>query len=257
MEIKKLFNLKGKTALITGGSQGIGKAISMALAENGADIVINYRSNKELALQTEKEIKGMGVNCHLFAYDIAQVDSVEKIYSFLQEKGIEVDILVLDASLQIRNSWDQVTSEEFENQINTNFRASLFLIQKLYPLMKKKKWGRILTIGSVQQKRPHPQMIVYAASKMAQLSMVKSLAPQFAPYNVTINNLAPGAILTARNDEVLKDEKYKKLTEAKIPAGYLGEASDCASTALLFCSDAGRYVTGQNIFVGGGMSLNF
>jgi len=257
MGIKKLFNLKGKTALVTGGSRGIGKAISLALAENGADIVINYRSNKEMALQTEKEIKGMGVNCHILACDLSRVDSSEEIYSFLQEKGIEVDILVLDASLQIRNSWDQVTSEQFENQINTNFRASLFLIQKLYPVMKKKNWGRILTIGSVQQARPHQQMIVYAASKMAQLSMVKSLAPQFAPYNITINNLAPGAILTARNEAVLKDESYKKLTEAKIPAGYIGESSDCASMALLFCSDAGRYVTGQNIFVAGGMSLNF
>ncbi len=88
--------------------------------------------------------------------------------------------------------------------------------------MQKKSWGRILTIGSVQQLRPHHQMIAYAASKVAQVSMVKSLAPQFGPNGVTINNLAPGAILTGRNVEVLKDQAYRAGVEAKIPLGFIG-----------------------------------
>jgi NAD(P)-dependent dehydrogenase (short-subunit alcohol dehydrogenase family) len=99
-------------------------------------------------------------------------------------------------------------------------------------------------------------MIVYAASKNAQLSMVRSMAPEFARHGVTVNNLAPGAIITGRNEEVLKDNAYKKLTEAKIPLGYIGEPVDCAPAALLLCSDAGRYITGQDIFVDGGMGLN-
>lgn len=256
MEIKNLFNLKGKTALVTGGSQGIGKAISLALAEYGANLVINYRSGKELALQTEKEIKAMGVDCHLLACDLSELNSAKTISTFLKERNLDVDILILNASVQFRKPWNEVTTEEFELQINTNFRASLFLIQELYPSMQKKNWGRILTVGSVQQVRPHQQMIVYAASKNAQLSMVKSMAPQFAPYNVTINNLAPGAIATGRNEEVLADKEYKSIVESKIPVGYVGEAIDCAPTALLLCSDAGRYITGQDIFVDGGMGLN-
>lgn len=257
MGIKNLFNLQGKTALVTGGSQGIGKAISLALAEYGANLVINYRSGEKLASQTQSEIKAMGVKCHLIACDLVRLDSAQQILASLQENEIEVDILVLNASVQFKKSWDQISVEEYETQMNVNFRASLFLIQKLYPVMQKKNWGRILTIGSVQQVRPHPQMLVYAASKVAQVSMVKSLAPEFASYGITINNLAPGAIATSRNNEALSDQNYYKLVKSKIPLGDVGEAKDCASLSLLLCSDAGRYITGQDMFVDGGMGLNF
>lgn len=257
MEIKKLFNLKGKTALVTGGSQGIGKAISLALAEFGADVVVNYRSGKVLAEETCNEVKSLGAHCHLIPCDLSSADSAKLIARNLSDHNLQVDILVLNASVQFRKPWNEVTAQEFELQINTNLRASLFLIQELYPPMKEKGWGRIVTIGSVQQVRPHQEMIAYAASKVAQTSMVKSLAPQFGPFGVTINNLAPGAILTGRNEEVLRDKNYKKNVEAKIPLGFIGEPADCAATALLLCSDAGRYITGQDIFVDGGMGLNF
>jgi glucose 1-dehydrogenase len=257
MTIKNSFNLTGKTALVTGGSQGIGKAISLALAEYGANVIINYRSGKELAEETYCEVTHLGVNCHLIACDLSSVDSSKTIAKYLEENKLDVDILILNASVQIRKSWSEVTAEEFDLQINTNFRASLFLIRELYPAMRKKKWGRILTIGSVQQLRPHQQMIIYAASKVAQVNLVKSLAPQFGPSGVTINNLAPGAILTGRNEAVLKDEAYRSGVEAKIPLGYIGEPVECAAIALLLCSEAGRYITGQDIFVDGGMGLNF
>lgn len=257
MKINDLFNLKGKTALVTGGSQGIGKAISLAFAEYGANLVINYRSKKSLAEETFREIKEKGVDCHLFACDLSTSDAPETIASYLREQHIDIDILVLNASVQIRKAWDTITQEEFDLQIHTNLRASLFLIQELYPMMQKKHWGRIVTLGSVQQIRPHPQMAVYAASKMAQVNLVKNLAVQIAPYGVTINNLAPGVFSTVRNEEVLKNEAYKALVEAKIPLGYIAEPIDCAATVLLLCSDAGRYITGQDIFVDGGMSLNF
>lgn len=257
MEIKSLFELKGKTALITGGSQGIGKAISLVLAEYGANVVIVYRSGQELAMQTSNEIRAKGVKCEIFKCDLSELIAVNAIKEFLISKNIEIDILVLNASVQFRKSWNEVTSDEFDIQMNTNFKSSMFLIQALYPVMQQKKWGRIVTVGSVQQLKPHHQMIVYAASKMAQVSMVKSLAPQFGVDGVTINNLAPGAILTGRNEEVLRDQDYKKLVETKIPVGYIGEPADCAATALLLCSDAGKYITGQDIFVDGGMGLNF
>lgn len=257
MKIKNLFNLKGKTALVTGGSQGIGKAISLALAEFGANLVINYRSGSELAEQTASEINKMGVKCWLLQCDLAQTGSANIISGFLWDQNIGIDILVVNASVQVRKLWNEVTPEEFDLQINTNLRASLFLIRELYPYMQQKKWGRIVTVGSVQQTRPHQQMIVYAASKVAQSSMVKNLAPQFGPYGVTINNLAPGTILTGRNAEVFKDDAYRTGFEAEIPLGYIGEPSDCAAMALLLCSDAGKYITGQDVFVDGGLSLNF
>jgi NAD(P)-dependent dehydrogenase (short-subunit alcohol dehydrogenase family) len=255
--IKELFNLKGKTALVTGGSQGIGRAISLALAEHGANLVINYRSGKTLAEQTKADVEALGVGCHLIQCDLVNPDSAKMIAAFLRQNNLEADVLVLNASVQFRKNWDQVTLDEYEAQMSVNFRSSLLLIQELYPVMQQKKWGRILTIGSVQQVRPHQQMIVYAASKMAQVSMVKSMVPQFAAHGVTINNLAPGAICTGRNEEVLADKNYRSLVESKIPVGYIGEPYDCAALSLLLCSDAGRYITGQDLFVDGGMGLNF
>lgn len=257
MEIKKTFDLKGKTALVTGGSQGIGKAISLALAEYGADLVIVYRRGNQLALETQGEILKIGVKCELIQSDISEISSPKSICQFLEKKNIEIDILVLNASVQVRRPWNEVSPEEYDLQMNTNFRSSLFFIQEFFPTMQKKQWGRIVTIGSVQQLRPHQQMIVYSASKAAQVSMVRSLAPQFGKDSVTINNLAPGAIYTGRNDEVLQDATYKANVESKIPVGFIGEPSDCAATALLLCSEAGRYITGQDIFVDGGMGLNF
>ncbi len=253
--IAELTDITGKTALITGGSQGIGKALSLALAERGADVVINYRSGHDKALQTKAEIESMGRRCYLHACDLSRVEAAGEIADFVRSEGLSVDILVLCASVQVRKEWNEITPEEFEMQMNTNFRSSLQLIQRFYPGMEERKWGRILTIGSVQQIRPQGQMVVYSAAKSAQVNMVRTLAIQFAPHGVTINNLAPGAITTGRNEAVLRDADYKRATEAKIPVGFIGEPEDCAPMAVVLCSDAGRYITGQDIFVDGGMGL--
>ena len=121
--------------------------------------------------------------------------------------------------------------------------------------MIERNWGRILTVGSVQEAKPHPDMVIYSALKAAQTLMVQNLAKQFAPHGVTINNLAPGVINTDRARARLTDPAYVNKVLSWIPAGHIGEAEDCAGAALLLCSDAGRYITGQSLFVDGGMSL--
>jgi NAD(P)-dependent dehydrogenase (short-subunit alcohol dehydrogenase family) len=133
--------------------------------------------------------------------------------------------------------------------------ATLRLIQLCEPAMTARRWGRILTIGSVQQSRPHPDMAIYAASKSAQLNLVPNLARQLAPFGVTINNLAPGVISTDRNADALADAVYAAQVRAKIPAGRFGDPGDCTGAALLLCSEAGRYITGQDLYVDGGMAL--
>lgn len=255
MEINKSFNLSGKIALITGSSQGIGKAIALTFAEHGADIIINYRNNHTLAHLTAEEIKKYGVKVWLWPFDLAADNVLEKFQQFIFTNRCPPDILVANASLQIRKAWYKITNEEFDKQINVNLRATLNLIQGAVPYMKEKSWGRILTIGSVQQNRPHEDMCVYAASKFAVLNLIRNLAPQLAPSGITINNLAPGVIATGRNEEILADATYKKLTEKKIPLGYIGETADCAPAALLLCSNAGRYITGADYSIDGGMSL--
>ena len=139
--------------------------------------------------------------------------------------------------------------------MNINVRASMLLMQKAVPDMRRSGWGRILTIGSVQERKPHPDMLAYSASKAAQTAMALSLAAQLAPEGITVNNLAPGVILTDRCAGAFADESYRNKVTGLIPAGYWGEPEDCVGAALLLCSDAGRYITGHSLYVDGGKAL--
>ena len=129
------------------------------------------------------------------------------------------------------------------------------LIKKNSKAMKEKGWGRIVTIGSVNQYNQHPELSLYGASKAAQLKLVQNIAPQLAPYGVTINNVAPGAINTPRNEEALSDKEFKNKVEKSIPCGYIGEPEDISPAVLLLCSEEGRYITGIDLVIDGGMRL--
>lgn len=242
-----MFDLSGKSALVTGSSQGIGFAIAKALHAAGAKVIIHGATSDEKCKRAAEEI-----GCTEYAVkNLSDNDCADVIFN----KTGAVDILVLNASVQYRREWDKITAEEFDAQINCNLKASLMLMQKYAPHMKERKWGRIVTVGSVQQYKPHKDMAVYAASKCAQMSLVKNIAKQLAPYGITVNNLCPGVIATPRNEEALSDAEYNNKVMAGIPAGYSGTAVDCAPAALLLCSDEGRYITGSEIIIDGGMHL--
>lgn len=248
------FSLKGKKALVTGSSRGIGRSIALALAEAGADVVVHGLRREAAAEETLRRAAATGAKAFWMAGDLAAEGGRPLGERVLQSFG-PPDILVLNASIQKKMPWSEIPSGEAERHMLVNFQASLELIQVLAPPMCRKKWGRILTIGSVQQVKPHPQMLVYAASKAAQMSLVSSLARELAPDGVTINNLAPGVIVTDRNAEALADSEYAEKVRRSIPAGFFGDPADCAGAALLLCSEAGRYITGQNLYVDGGMGL--
>jgi NAD(P)-dependent dehydrogenase (short-subunit alcohol dehydrogenase family) len=253
--MKELLNLKGRRALVTGSSQGIGHAIALALAECGADVMVHCAGNLAKAEAARKEIESFGVRSGIVAADLAESDAAAKICAATQAAIGTVDILVLNASVQIRKRWQEITPDEYRRQLDVNLGASLWLIQAFAPAMQKKKWGRILTVGSVQQVRPHPEMLVYAATKSALSNLVRNLALQLAGDGVTVNNLAPGVIATVRNEQVLSNETYLQKVLAQVPVGFVGEPRDCAGAAVLLCSEAGRYITGQDIYVDGGMGL--
>jgi NAD(P)-dependent dehydrogenase (short-subunit alcohol dehydrogenase family) len=253
--MKELLNLSGKRALVTGSSQGIGRAIATALAEFGADVMVHCGHDLAKAQAVRAAIEGCGVRSGVTMADLADSDAARKIQAETLAALGAVDILVLNASVQIRKPWLEITLDEYRRQFDVNFGANLWLIQQFAPAMQSRGWGRILTIGSVQQARPHPEMLVYSGTKAALENLVRNLAPQLAGHGITVNNLAPGAIATARNEQVLADEAYLRRVLAKIPCGFIGEAVDCAGLAVLLCSEAGRYLTGQNIYVDGGMGL--
>ncbi|MEI7732474.1 MAG: SDR family oxidoreductase [Verrucomicrobiota bacterium] len=255
MSVKATLQLNGRRALVTGSGQGIGRAIAAALAEFGADVMVHCAGNLAKAEAVRRKIEACGVKSGVVAADLAAPGAAEQILQATRAAIGDPDILVLNASVQIRKPWQQITAEDFRQQVEVNFGSCLWLIQRCAPAMQTNKWGRILTLGSVQQVKPHPEMQVYSATKSALVNLCRSLAPQLAKDGITINNLAPGAIATGRNEKALADEPYLAKVLEKIPAGYIGEPQDCAGLAVLLCSEAGRYITGADFLVDGGMSL--
>ena len=240
-------DFKGKTVLITGSTQGIGLEIARQFSQCGAVVFINGAASEEKINNVVKSIS----NSRPALCDLSNPDCAEILYEITGD----IDILILNASIQYRKAWDEISDEEFDRQIAVNFKSSLKLIQKYVPYMREQKWGRVVTVGSVQQAKPHKDMLVYAATKAAQNNMVMNLAKQLASFNITVNNVAPGVIETSRNFDALADEEYVKTVLAGIPCGHIGKAKDCAGLMLLLCSDEGKYMTGENIFIDGGMKL--
>ena len=240
-----------KTALVTGASRGIGRAIAIRLAKDGYRVIVHCGENREKAEETAQLIRQAGGTAEILLSDLRDTEKTRE----LAKKLDNIDVLVLNASLQYRTPWQEISLDACYEQLNCNFVSSMVLIQAVADHMKKNCWGRIVTVGSVQEVKPHPDMLVYAASKAAQTNMMQSLALQLAKDGITVNNVAPGVINTDRNAAALADPAYAQKVIGSIPAGFYGEPADCAEIVALLCSDAGRYITGQTIFVDGGKSI--
>ena len=242
-----MFDLTGKTALVTGSTQGIGFAIAKALAEHGAKVYVNGATSMEKCTAASEKIpESVPVLANLLSPDAADT---------LYAATGDVDILVLNASIQYKHPWNEYSAEEVDTQFNCNVKSSYFLIQKYAPGMKAKGWGRIVTLGSVNMYNNHPQLSLYGVTKAAQYKLVQNVAADLAPYGVTVNDLAPGAIYTPRNAKLKTDKEWEAQVVASIPAGYVGEPEDVVPAALLLCSPEARYITGAQIVVDGGMRL--
>ena len=261
--MSNLFGLTGRNALITGGSRSMGRAIALGLAEYGANVAVNgvaaldaqfgesaaaehvceaARKHGGVAVVTEGDLSSPGVPQRVFAEAEAALGSV--------------DILVLCASVQYRALYEDITTEQFNHQVALNLRAVLELAQLAVPSMARRGWGRVLAIGSVQQVRPHNEMAVYAALKSAQLNLMQNLARQHAHQGVTSNNISPGLMDTDRNLDQRRDPAgWQALVEGANPMQRAGQADEVVGAALLLCSDAGAFITGEDISVAGGGQL--
>jgi NAD(P)-dependent dehydrogenase (short-subunit alcohol dehydrogenase family) len=247
----KGFDLSGRRALITGADSGIGRAIALGLAAHGADLVLHHLDDFAGAEQLADEIRALGRRAECVRQDLA----VENGPDALAASAGDIDVLVLNAGLEIRKPWTEVKAADFEQGTRVNILANVRLLQLVVPPMQERGWGRVLSIGSIQQQRPHLDALVYASAKAAMLHVVRNLARHAAPHGVTINNLAPGAIRTPTNDARYQDQAFRERVIRKIPAAREGRPDDLVGAALLLCSDAGAYITGADLLVDGGWNI--
>jgi NAD(P)-dependent dehydrogenase (short-subunit alcohol dehydrogenase family) len=246
------FRLDGRVALLTGAGRGIGLGIARALAWAGCAVAI-HDLDLDVAQQEAEAIVAGGARAAALGGDITDPTLPPRLVREAVERFGGVDILVNNASIQSVQHWTKLDQEEFDRTMLANCFTPLALCQQVEPMMRAKRWGRIVNIGSIQQLTSNETMLAYALSKIALDGMTIALARDLAKSGVTVNNLAPGYFQTVRNPQLGSAENRQK-AGAKIPVGRVGQPEDAAGAALLLCSPAGEYITGQTIYVDGGMS---
>lgn len=248
------FRLDGRTALVTGARREIGRAIAEGLGAVGARVAVHHAGTAEEARDAAGVVAAIGNEAQAFGADFAQAGAAEKLAAEVTSAFGQVDILVLNASIEILQPVGAIDRAAYDRQMDINVWSTLALLQALVPGMAARGWGRVVTVGSVQQISPAAEMMVYAGYKALQHNWAINLARQFTGQGVTVNNLAPGLISTARNADQIAARGAQM--QARIPAGRMGRPDDLVGAALLLCSDAGEYISGANLFVDGGRAVN-
>ena len=256
-------NLKGQKALVTGANSGIGKGIALALARAGADVVVNYRSNPEAALEIVEEAKHCGSQVVAHQADISREEEVQEMFQRMISEFGTIDILVNNAGLQQDAPFDQMTLRQLNTVIGVNLTGQFLCSREAIREFKRRgvrrniscAAGKILCISSVHEVIPWAGHVNYAASKGGVMLMMKSIAQEVAPYRIRVNSICPGAIRTPINREAWESpEAYQDLMRL-IPYKRIGEVEDIGRVAAWLASDEADYIHGASIFVDGGMTL--
>lgn len=249
------FNLNGKVALITGSGRGIGLGMAQALAAHGCAIALQD-IDQDLAEAEAQKLRGAGGQAIALGGDMCDLTLPPKLVEQTRGQLGGIHILINNAAIQSEQNWLEVRPEQAQREWAANLLAPIGLCQQVAPIFRKQRWGRIVNIGSIQQKLGNPGMLTYAMSKAALENMTKALAQDLAKDGVTVNLIAPGYFNTWRNREHLRTPEDRAREAARwVPMGRIGEPEEVAGTALLLCSEAGGYITGQSIYVDGGMGL--
>ncbi|MBQ8148086.1 MAG: 3-oxoacyl-[Lachnospiraceae bacterium] len=246
-------NLENKTAIVTGGSRGIGRAICIALAKEGANIVTCYAKGAAAAEETVAMCKEFGVQAVAVQADVAVKDDVEKLFEEALKITGTVEILVNNAGITRDGLVMRMSDDDFNQVIDTNLRGAFYCMRAASKLMMKKRYGKIVTISSVVGVMGNAGQVNYAGSKAGVIGMTKSLAKELGSRNVTANAVAPGFITTDMTDG-LSDAVKEQMAKA-IPLGRMGQAEDVANAVAFLVSDKASYITGQVLHVDGGMAM--
>ena len=245
--------LKGKTAVITGGSNGIGKAIALDMAKNGANVAIIYRSNETSAIDVKKQAESCGVKAEIYQCDVADFDSSKTVCEAIVSDFGSVDILVNNAGIVKDNLLLRMSEEDFDTVVDVNLKGVFNITKHLSRIIMKSPAGRIINISSVSGIMGNPGQANYSAAKAGVIGFTKTIAKELAGKNVTCNVIAPGFIETDMTADL--PQAVKEYADKTIPLKRMGKSEEIAGVATFLASDMSSYITGEVIKADGGLCI--
>ncbi|HEY2409270.1 MAG TPA: 3-oxoacyl-ACP reductase family protein [Polyangiaceae bacterium] len=248
-----MFDLTGKVALVTGGSRGIGRAAAVALAKQGAQVVINYVSNEAAARAAADEVTAAGGKAELVQFDVASGEAAEKAIAEVAKRLGRLDILVASAGIAIDGLLLRLKEDDFDQILAVNLKGAVACSRAAIKVMMRAKTGRIILLSSVVGEMGNAGQTAYSASKAALLGVAKSLAREYASRGITVNAVTPGFVDTDMTVGLTDEQRAAMLTA--VPLGRTGTAAEIAAAITYLASDEAGYVTGQALRVNGGMYM--
>ncbi len=245
--------LTGKVAIVTGASRGIGRAVALELAKNGAKVVVNYAGNESLAVAVVNEIKLIGSDAIAVQCDVTNADAVTRMIETAIEKFGSCDILVNNAGITRDTLIMRMKEDDWDDVINTNLKGVFLCTKAVSRQMMKQRSGRIINIASIVGVAGNPGQANYVAAKAGVIGLTKTTALELAPRGITVNAVAPGFIETDMTDKLTEEAKQQMLS--RIPLMRFGKPEDIANIVLYLASEDASYMTGQTVHVDGGMIM--
>jgi NAD(P)-dependent dehydrogenase (short-subunit alcohol dehydrogenase family) len=243
--------LDGKTAVITGASRGLGKAIALALAQAGARLVLASR-DLELLKQTADAVRALGREALVFKTDVTNEAQIRELEQAVARQFGQIQILVNNAGMNIRKPATEFTLQEWRQVIDTNLTSAFLMCRSFVPLMKGQGYGRVLNLTSIMSHVSLPGRTAYSASKAGLLGFTRALALELAPENITVNGISPGPFATEINTPVLQNPELNQQFVSRIPLGRWGRVEEVGHLAVYLCSEEAGFITGTDVLIDGG-----
>lgn len=252
--MNNLFDLTGKVAVITGASSGLGVQHAKALGAQGAKLALLARREEKLA-KVKEELKGLGYEVYTHPCDVQAPEQVKKAVAAIQEHYGTIDILINNAGLGLGAPADEMSDEDWQRMMDTNINGAYYMAREVGKIMKANQYGRIINLGSIHSRVALPKsnlMSAYCTTKGAIFMMTKALASEWAQDGITVNAVGPGYFASEMTEDLMEDDRFKKMVDLYCPMGRFGQEGELAGAIVYFASDASAYTTGQLLNVDGG-----